>query len=116
MSADDNSWIGVWEQLQAGQEVVGGGSEGVLVSSPVQLFTHELFGRGVGNGAHGHVGRGDAAAVIEWSGNTEVGEENPPIIAVEIGDDDVGGLDVSVQQAPLVGIVQRAGDSGNDGG
>jgi hypothetical protein len=65
MSADDNSWIGVWEQLQAGQEVVGGGSEGVLVSSPVQLFTHELFGRGVGNGAHGHVGRGDAAAVIE---------------------------------------------------
>ena len=65
VSADDNSWIGVWEQLQAGQEVIGGGSEGVLVSSPVQLFTHELFGRGVGNSAHGHVGRGDAAAVIK---------------------------------------------------
>jgi len=65
VSADHNGWIGVWEQLHAGQEVVGGGSEGVLVSSPVQLLTHELFGRGVGDSAHGHVGRGDAAGVIE---------------------------------------------------
>ena len=65
VSADDNRRIGVWKQLQSGQEVVGGGGEGVLVSSPVQLFTHELFGRGVGNSAHSHVGRGDAAGVIE---------------------------------------------------
>jgi hypothetical protein len=40
---------------------------------------------------------------------------NLSIIAVEIGVDDVGGFDVSVQQTPLVGVVQCAGDSGNDG-
>jgi hypothetical protein len=114
MSAYHEDWIGVWEQLHARQQVVGGGGEGVLISSPVQVLAHELFGRGVGDSAHGHVGSSDAARVIQWAGNTEVGERNLFIIAVEISDDDVGGLDVSVQQALFVCIIQRAGDSGND--
>ena len=99
----------------AGQQVVGRGGERVLVGSPVHRFAHELLWRGVGDGADGHVGRGDAAGVIEWSGDAEVGEEDARVIGVEVGDDDVGGLDVSVQQALLVGVVQGAGDSGDDG-
>ena len=78
-------------------------------------LAHELFGGRVGHGADGHVGRGDAAGVIEWSGDAEVGEEHTGVIGIEVGDDDVGGLDVAVQQTFLVGVVQRTGDGGSDG-
>jgi hypothetical protein len=81
MSADDDSWIGVWEQLRAGKEVVCGC---------------------------------DAAGVVNRTSDTEVGEERHRVVGVEIRDDYVGGLDISVQQAPLMGIVQCAGDGGND--
>ena len=33
VTADDNSGVGVWEKLYAGQEVVGGGRQGVLVAA-----------------------------------------------------------------------------------
>src|SRR4029079_5298591 len=114
VAADDDRWIGVREQLQAGQQVVGGGGQGVLVGTPVNALTHELFWGSVGDRAHGHVGGGQAVGGIKGAGDTEGGEEDSPVVLrIESGDDDVGGLDVSVQQAPFVGIVQRAGDSGN---
>ena len=91
------------------------GGERVLVGSPVHRLAHELFGCGVGDGADGHVGRGEAAGVVEWSGDAEVGEEDAGVIGVEVGDHDVGGLDVAVQQTLLVGVVQGAGDGGDDG-
>ena len=75
-------------------------------------LAHELFGGGVSDRADGHVGGGDAAGVIERSGDAEVGEEDLGVVGVEVGDDDVGGFDVSVQQALLVGIVQGTGDGG----
>jgi hypothetical protein len=62
----------------------------------IELPTHELLGRGVGDGTHGHVRGGNATGVIEGSGNAKVGKENPLVIGAEIGHDDVGGLDVSV--------------------
>ena len=37
VAADDDRRIGVWEELRAGQQVVGGGSQGILVGSPVHL-------------------------------------------------------------------------------
>jgi hypothetical protein len=57
VSANDNRWIGVWEQLQAGQRV--------LIGASVQRIAHELFGRGISHCAHGHVGCGDATDVID---------------------------------------------------
>jgi hypothetical protein len=110
---DDDSRVGVLEELQAGQHVVGGRSKRILVNPTVHLLAHQLFGGGVGPSAYGHVGRGDAD-VIEWSGDTEVREKNRPIIGVEIGHDDVGWLYISVQQTLPMGVIQRAGDSGND--
>ena len=104
----------MWKQLQAGQEMVGGGRKGVLVNAPVDLVAHQLLRGGVRHCAHGHIGRGDAANVVDRPRDAEVGEESQLIIDVEISDDDVVGLDVSVQQAFLVGVVQRAGDSGNN--
>ena len=77
-------------------------------SPPVHVLTHELFGGGVRNGADGRVGRGDADGVIEGAGDTEVSKENLPVIAGKVGDEDVGGLDISVQQPLLVGVIQRA--------
>ena len=34
------------------------------------------------------------------AGDAEVGEEDARVIGVEVGDHDVGGFDVAVQQAP----------------
>ncbi len=53
-----------------------------------------------------------APLVIGCSCNTEVGEENGRIIAVEIGDDDVGGLDKLVRDLipradPRIGQARR---------
>jgi hypothetical protein len=53
-----------------------------VVSTSVHLLTHELFGSGVGDGADGHVRRGNAADVIHRSAYTKVGEENSLFVGV----------------------------------
>ena len=44
VAADDDGGIGVREQLRTGQQVVGGGHEGLLVGAAVDVQPHELFG------------------------------------------------------------------------
>jgi hypothetical protein len=84
-----------------------------LVSPPIDWLTHQLFRRRVGHGANGHVGRRQAAGVVERTGNAEVGEEDAGVVGIEVGDDDVGRLDITMQKALLVGVVQGAGNGGN---
>ena len=51
VAADDDGGIGVREQLRTGQQVVGGGREGVLVGAPVDVVAGELFGGSVRDGS-----------------------------------------------------------------
>ena len=98
MPADDDGRVGVRKQLCAGQQVVGRRRQGILVGSTVHCLAHELFWGGIGDRADGHVGGGNADGVIKWSGDTEISEEDAGFIALHVGYDDVGRLDVPVQQ------------------
>jgi hypothetical protein len=59
--------------------------------------------------------RGDATDVVGIAGNSEVGQEDSLLaLVIEMGDHDIGGFDISVQQALLVGVIQRAGNRCDD--
>ncbi|ODQ94444.1 hypothetical protein BHQ17_08960 [Mycolicibacterium holsaticum] len=80
-----------------------------MVSSPIHLLAHQLFGGCVCDRAHGHVGSGDTTGVFKWSRDPEVREKDIGFVVIEVGNDDVGWFDVAVQQAFPVGIVEGAG-------
>jgi hypothetical protein len=52
-----------------------------------------------GDGAHGHVGGGQPADVVEVAGDAEVGQQDSTRTRVRDGEQDVGRFDVAVQQA-----------------
>jgi hypothetical protein len=82
----------------------------------VSLFKTALITGGIRDDTHGHVGRGEPADVIDVAGDPEVGQQDPllVIVVIEMGEHDVGRFDVAVQQALLVGVVQRTGHGGDD--
>ncbi len=55
-----------------------------------------------------------SADVADLSGNTEVGQQDPSSARVGVAEQNVGGLDVAVQQSALMRIVQRVGDGADD--
>ena len=90
--------IGMRKQLQSSKQVVGGGCQGVLVSTTVDLFTHQLLGCGVGHRPDGHIGRGESTDVIDAAGNAEVGQQDSLFgVVIEMGEHEVGRFDVAVQ-------------------
>ncbi len=98
MPADDDRNVRVREQHRAGQQLIGGCREGVLVGPAVDGVAHQLLGSRVGHGADDHVGGGQSAlaSVGQLTGNAEVTQQDSSF-AVTVGDQDVGGLDVAVQ-------------------
>ncbi len=91
-----------------------GAAQRVLVGTPVDVVAQELFGCGVSGRPHHHVGGGQTADVADLSGNAEVGQQDPSSARVGIAEQNVGGLDVAVQQSALMRIVQRVGDGADD--
>ncbi|OBH03677.1 hypothetical protein A5696_07250 [Mycobacterium sp. E2699] len=113
--ADNSYRIVVLKRRRTGEKVKRGGSQGILVGAAIDLCTHQLFGRGIGKGADGEIGRRKSADVAEWSCNAEVGQQNSSPAVLGLGEQDVGRFDIPMQQPALVGVVKRVGDSGNDG-
>jgi hypothetical protein len=72
VAADDDGGIGVREELRSREEVIGGRGQGVLISTTIDVLAHQLLGRGVGHGAHGHVGGGEPADVVDVASDAEV--------------------------------------------
>ncbi len=96
------------ERHAAGEHLVGEHAQGVDVAAPVQLtLAHRLLGRHVGGRADGGAGRGEPRAGLHRAGDAEVGHHRAPGVAVE---QDVVGLDVAVDHAALVRVVERVGD------
>lgn len=56
-----------------------------------------------------------SADISELSRYSEIGQQDPSFIVLGFCKQDVCGLDVTVQKAPLVGVVERPGDCGDDG-
>ncbi|VBA53131.1 hypothetical protein LAUMK191_02674 [Mycobacterium attenuatum] len=114
--ADHDGGVGMLERRRTGEQVKRRRCQRVLVGPPVEVLAHQLFGRGVGHGAHRHIGRGQPAGFAHPAGDPEVGQHDSTVRRVGLGDQDVGGLDVAVQQPVFVGVVERLGHRGDDRG
>lgn len=91
-----------------GQQMKSWAAQRILVCTPVDVLAHQLFGCGVGRCPHHHIGGGQAADVADLPDNTEVGQQNPPPARVGIGQQDIGGLDVAVQQSTKMRVIQAS--------
>lgn len=110
----------------AGSHFVENGTEGKEVGAAIELFAAGLFGRHIGSGAESGAGAGELGIVESDKGGFVCGRsklgdagsrfareaevENLGLAA--IGDEDVGGLDVTVNNALRMGGFQSVGDLG----
>ena len=96
----------------AGEHLVGHGAERVDVAARADVaLAHRLLGAHVGGRAERHAGLGHAAAagLLHGEGDAEVGDEGAAVVQ-----EDVLGLDVAVDDALAVGVVEGAGDFRGD--
>ncbi len=114
MVADDDGGVAVGERRRTGEQMVGGGREGVLVGATVDLFAFELFGGRVVHRADRHVGTGQIAGLADPTSNTEVGQHDSFVAGLRHPEKDVCRLDVPVQQPTAVGVIEGIGDIGDD--
>ena len=79
--------------------------QGVDVAAPVERAAGRLLGRDVAGGAqHDALGLGPGG-LGQGPGQAEVGHPQPPVLAEQ----QVGGLDVAVGEAPGMGVVEAPG-------
>lgn len=97
-----------------GEQVEGRGGQRVLVGPPVEFTAHQLLRCGIRHRADGHVGGGEPADVVDPAGDAEVRQQNSLLTGAGAGQQDVGGLDIAVQQAALMGVVEGVCDRPHD--
>ena len=114
MLADHHGRIRVLERRASGEEVKCGGGQRILIGPAVQRHAHQLFGGGVRHRPDRHVGRGQAAGIVDPAGDPEVSQHDSLIRCVGVGDQHVRGLDVPVQQPALMGVVQCRRHGGDE--
>jgi hypothetical protein len=91
-----------------------GAGQRILVGTPVDRLAHQLLGRRIGHRAYRHVGPGQPGGVINAPRDAEIGQEDPLRLPIGVGQQDVGRLDIAVQQPAMMRIIQRRADRGND--
>ena len=99
------------ERRSAGQHLVQHHAEGVDVGARVQVLTGGLLGAHVLGRAETHARLRQPTAFPSTPGqrDAEVGHHRPAVV-----EQDVVRLDVAVDQAMVVGVVERAGDFRGD--
>ena len=113
--ADHCDRVGVLERRRTGEQMKSRGGQRILVRAAVDVGTRQLLGRRVGHRPHRDIGLGDTADVGEVARYAEVRQQDSAFPVLGVGEQDVGGLDVAVQQAAVVCVVERAGDGLQDG-
>ena len=111
-AGDDGLHARARERRVAGEHLVEHGAQGVDVGAGVDgLLAHGLLGAHVVRGAEGEAGLGHAGAagLLHGEGDAEVGDEGLALVQ-----QDVLGLDVAVDDALAVGVVEGAGDFGGE--
>ena len=99
------------ERQRAGEHLVEGDAERIEIAARIDRAVHPsgLLGRHVGQRAGDGLGRlGRLALARQARGDAEAGEPRPPVGAVH---QDMGGLEVLVDEAALVGFAQGGGDA-----
>ena len=105
---DDGLRAGAGERRLAGEHLVGHGAERVHVAPGADLaLAHRLLGRHVGRRAERHPGlrHAVAAGLLHGEGDAEVGDQGGAVL-----EQDVLRLDVAMDDALAVGVVERGGD------
>jgi hypothetical protein len=103
------------ERAHAGEALEEHARQRVLIGPPVDAAPLDLLGRDVEDGAHHLAGGGQPAVGVGLLGQPEVGEVGVDLPVPAGGlEQDVGGLDVAVDQPLGVGGVERGGDLGED--
>src|SRR5262249_60735867 len=97
------------------EKIKRGGGQRVLVGAPVNVLASQLFGCGVGDRPPVEICGGESADIALLPGYSEVGQQDSSYTVFWICEQDVGRLDVAMQQSPLMGVVERAGHRGDDG-
>ena len=111
---DHDRRVGVGVGRCAGQQVVGGRGQCVLVGPAVDLLTLELLRGGVADGADRHVRTGEVADPADLTGDPEVDQHDPVVAGLGRTEQDVRRFDVTVQQPAAVRVVQRVGHRRDD--
>jgi hypothetical protein len=106
--------IRIDERWCAGEQMEGRARQGVLIGAAIHSLTSQLLGRGVGDRSDSHVGRGETIRVAGSPGDTEIGQNDPSRAGARCGHENVGRLDVAMQQMALVGVVERVGNRRHD--
>ncbi len=104
--------VGLAEKRDAaGEALVEHETERVEVGTTVELLAADLLGRQVlGRAHHDVVAREVCLGGLQTLGDTEVGQQHPAVG----GHHDVAGLDVAVDEARFMGVVERGGDARAD--
>ena len=103
--ADDGDDVVAQEGRPAGHHLIQHGSQGVEVAAGVGCAAQRLLRRHVGYGAQHHAGLGDPRPVYRH-GQAEVAQLGGAVL----GEPDVAGLQVAVDDATSVGVLQRLPD------
>src|SRR5271166_6700087 len=91
-----------------------GAGQSVLVCPPIDVGAGQLFRRCISDGSHRDIGLGDPADVTEVASYAEVRQQDSAFPVIGMGEQDVGGFDVAVQQAAIVGVIESTRDRVDD--
>src|ERR1700736_22682 len=92
----------------------GRAGQRILVGTAINLLTHQLFWWHVGNRSYRDVGGSQSADFVHRPRNAEVAEQDSLRIGARLADQDVCGLDISMEEALLVCVIESTGDRRND--
>ncbi len=100
------------ERNGAGHRLDQDEGEGVDVGLSVQARPPHLLRSGVAGGSEDGAGRFGPGGFGQGAGHPEIGDAHPALLVEE----EVGRLDVTMDQAPPVGVVEPSGHIGTDDG